>query len=90
MDDKKVKDFSKASMYAIYDRLAGTYGEPFCAPSGDIAIRRFSYLMANAPMVAADCDLYCVGYYDVLTGVVSLPLDSKPEFVYRYEVKANE
>lgn len=73
-------------LYSIFDRVAGTYGEPFLALKPELAIRRFRYLMDNTPMVASDCDLFCLGSCDLESGVV-VGLE-KPEFVYRMEVHA--
>ena len=75
-------------IYAIYDRLAGSYGEPFIAQNAAIASRRFQYLMTNAPMVQHDCELYALGSYNADKGLL-VPLD-KPGFVTRFveEVKS--
>lgn len=74
-------------LYSIYDRVAGSYGEPFFAVKDEIAIRHFNYLMANALMVAQDCDLFKVASIDLLNGHVDSP--AAPVFVCRYEVKSN-
>lgn len=71
-------------LYVVYDRVAGTYGEPWCALKDDIAVRKFNYIMSNSPMVASDCELYCVGTYDVESGVITA-LKQK-QFVVKYEV----
>lgn len=70
------------SVYAIFDRLAASYGEPFVAQNDAIASRRFQYLMSNAPMVQHDCELYLLGAYDADKGLL-VPLD-KPSFVGRF------
>lgn len=76
------------SLYAIYDRLAGVYGEPFVAQRDELAIRRFMYVMQSAPMVAQDCDLYKLGDYDTVSGVIypcSQDNVIRPVFVLRYQ-----
>lgn len=70
-------------LFAIYDRVAGTYGEPFCAVREELAVRRFIYVMDNAPMVADDCELYCVGNYNMDNGRIST--FEKPCFCCRYQ-----
>lgn len=72
-------------IYTVYDRVAGTYGEIFCMLNDELAIRRFNYVMSNAPMVAADCELYMVGSYDTATGCIAAL--EKPAFIVRFEVK---
>lgn len=73
-------------MFSIYDRVSGLYGELFFAQKEELAIRRFNYLMKNSPMVAPDCDLYCVGDFNSDTGLITAL--SKPVFIIRYEVKS--
>lgn len=75
-------------MYAIYDRVAGTYGEPFLCKREELAIRRFDYLMANSPMVANDCELVKVGDFCVDTGCINPSV--KPSFVVKYDIKRSE
>lgn len=60
-----MKDFT---VFAIYDRLAGVYGDPFIAKNYALAKRRFDYIMSNSSMVAKDCTLYSLAEYDVETG----------------------
>lgn len=72
----------KYSLFAFYDRVSNTFGEPFLAPNVAVAQRRFQFVMKNAPMVSADNQLYQIGEYDVSTGVV-VGLE-KPEFVANY------
>lgn len=72
------------NLYSTYDRVAGVYGEIFLAAKDALAIRRFNFVMKNAAMVSADCDLYCLGTYDSETGII-VGFD-KPQFVSRYEV----
>lgn len=75
-------------LYSIYDRVAGTYSEPFCMLKDELAVRRFNYIMQNSPMVAKDCDLFAVASFVVDNGVVC-GLE-RPEFICRYEVKSGE
>lgn len=70
-------------IFSVYDRVAGSFSEPFVSPKKELAIRKFNYVMQSAPMVASDCDLYHIGYLDCDTGEIT-PV--KPEFVLRYEV----
>lgn len=74
-------------LYAIFDRVAGTFGEPTPALKDELAIRKFNYVMANSPMVSSDCDLYALCDYDMDTGCISIPELGKPVFVCRYEAK---
>lgn len=60
----------KQGVYSIYDRVVGTYSEPFIAVNKDSAIRRYKFMMSKAPMVAGDCDLYYLGNIDIDTGVI--------------------
>lgn len=81
----------KVRLYSIFDRVSGTYGEPFSALKDELAIRRFDYLMANSPMVASDCDLYFLGSFDTNFGTIdNVNYASLPGFVKRYEVKQYE
>lgn len=73
------------NLYAIYDKVACSYGEPFVAPSDAVAVRRFNYTAGNAKMVALDLSLYKVAGYDVNSGVVTPDL----QFVCNYEVIDN-
>lgn len=67
--------------YSIYDRVAGVYSEPFLAKRKELAVRKFRYLLQNTPMVASDCDLFCLGEFDTETGLIKA--FDKPEFVDR-------
>lgn len=51
-------------MYSIKDTVTGLYSQPFFAQNQAAAIRQFDYLMANAQMVAKDCQLYYIGDFD--------------------------
>lgn len=86
MDNKSIiqPDFS---VFAVYDRVAGRYGEPWLVNRDELAIRRFDYLMANSPMVANDCELYKLGVYDCIKGEFNV---HSPEFVVKYEPKRSE
>ncbi|QXN74998.1 nonstructural protein [Microvirus mar3] len=78
----------KYGMYVFFDRVSGTYGEPFLAANEPVAVRRFQYVMQNAPMVAQDSQLYCVGSYDTDKGIVTA--NEKPVFVCNYVAEAKE
>lgn len=68
-------------VYSIFDRVAGTYSEPFLALKKELAIRKFRYLLQNSPMVASDCDLYLIGTFDSDSGLI-VPVE-KPVFLDR-------
>lgn len=69
-------------LYCIFDRVVGEYGEPFVSPKEALAVRRFNYVMQNAPMVSQDCQLYCLGEYNTESGVI-VPND-RPLFVCNF------
>lgn len=73
-------------MYSIFDKVAGVYSEPFLAVNEATAVRRFQWQMEQSTMVAGDCALYRVGYFNVYTGAI----DPCVTFVCNYEVKSNE
>lgn len=74
----------KYLIFSIYDRVASQYGDLMLFANVNLAIRKFDYLMKNAPMVSCDCDLYQFGSYDTETG--SFIIFDKPEFVRRFSV----
>ena len=76
------------SVYSIYDRVSGEYGDIWLAKKDALAVRRFYYMMSNAQMVSADCALYELGVYDSEVGVINGY--DKPKFVCNYEVNENE
>lgn len=74
-------------LFAIYDRVAGSFSEPFCCVRVELAVRRFNYVMSTTPMIAQDCELYCVGEYNSESGIIkSFDNPQNPQFVCRYEV----
>lgn len=70
-------------LYSVYDRVAGTYAEPFVAVNKQTAIRRFNYIMNNAKMIADDCELYYVGEFNTDTAVI---VQKEVEFICNSEV----
>lgn len=78
----------KLCLYSIYDSKAGVFGEPFTAVNDDVAVRRFNYLAASSPMVAADLELWRVCLFDSESGQVLA--EAKPKFICAYEVKKDE
>ena len=68
------------NVYAIFDRVAQSYGEPFLAQNNNLAQRRFNYVMQNSPMVANDTQLFKIGEYNTDTAI----LTSSIEFVCNY------
>lgn len=73
----------KYGIYCMYDRVSGLYSNPEIAISDGTEVRKFNYMMSNSHMVASDCELYKVGDFDSITGVISA--FPKPVFVARYE-----
>lgn len=69
-------------IFCVYDKVAGTYGEPFVARNIGLAVRRFNFVLQNANECADDCDLYKLAVYNVETGKV-LGLE-KPEFICHF------
>lgn len=72
-------------VYSVYDRVSGEFGVLSLHKDKALACRQFQYVMSQSPMVSSDCDLYYLGEYDTLTGVINT--FEKPAFVCRYEVK---
>lgn len=75
-------------LFSIYDRVSGTYSEPFCSVSVGVATRRFNFIMKSSPMVSSDCSLYHVGNFDTSSGCL-FSFD-KPDFICNYEVNSDE
>lgn len=71
------------NMYTIFDRVSGTYGDPFLCLTDEVAKRKFNYTMSKAPMVSADCQLYKLAEFDNVSGDLVVPV--KPEFICSYE-----
>lgn len=69
--------------FVIYDRVAGVYAEPFLANNVAAAQRKFNSFLSGAPMVADDCELYHIGDFDNITGVMTG--FEKPVFICKYE-----
>lgn len=74
---------TKAGIYVVFDKVAGTYGEPFTSVNDATAIRRFNYLMANSKMVANDCQLYGIGWFNIESG--SVDGFESPVFICNFE-----
>lgn len=74
----------KFEIFCLYDRVAGLYGTPFYQPKVELAVRQFDYVMLNAPMVAKDNDLYCLGTFDSETGVIT---PCSPTFIKHADIK---
>lgn len=71
------------NIYSIYDRVAGVYSEPFLEKNDALAVRRFQYCLSQSPMIKLDCDLFRIGVFDELAGVIQAC--ERPEFIKRYE-----
>lgn len=70
-------------IYSIFDRVAGVYGDPIMEKSDALAIRRFQFCVSRSPMIALDCDLFKIGEFDEVTGVIKAY--DNPVFVRRFE-----
>lgn len=83
--NSRVKELNDCfNMYSLYDRVSGLYSEPFVAQNDEIAKRRFNYFCEHSPMIASDCELYCVGVWHNSQGFVYG--NDKPVFIVKYEV----
>lgn len=71
----------KIKYFAVYDKVSDNYGEPFLAQRDEIAIRKFKWLMQAQPMIAADCELWCIGSYDFEKGI----LVSDKQFICKFD-----
>ena len=72
-------------VFSIRDRVTGLYSEPFYSVNKQSALRHFNYIMSNANMVSADCELYQVGSFNNESGIFSA--FEKPEFICNFEVE---
>ena len=68
-------------VYAMFDRMSQTYGEPFCAVNDNVAQRRFQYVCANSPMVAQDMQLFKLGTYNTDNGQLGADIVFVANFV---------
>ena len=75
------------SVYSIYDRVSGEYGDIWLAKKEGLAVRQFNYTMGNARMVSSDCALFELGVYDSEVGVIVG--HEKPKFICNYEVSVD-
>lgn len=69
-------------LYASYDRAAGIYSSPICCVNDYVAMRQFKQYVSTgeASYCAPDLDLYCLGSYNELSGVIE---PFAPELVIR-------
>lgn len=67
-------------IYAIFDKIAGVYAQPFLSQNDATAQRQFQYQMSQSAMVAGDCALYKLGEFDLATGEIL----SHVEFLCNY------
>ncbi|WGL31481.1 nonstructural protein [Dipodfec virus UOA04_Rod_1098] len=88
--ENKNEVYEVLKLYAVFDRVAGVYGEPFVAKRDELAVRRFNYVMANARMVCDDCELYLIGYYTPDLGQLGMTSSGKAEFICKYQGGVNE
>lgn len=59
------------NVYAVFDSCSGLFGDPIIADNDAVAKRMFDYTVSqpNIPKyVRDDAVLYCLGYYDRITG----------------------
>lgn len=58
-------------IYVVYDKIADTYSEPFCAPADAVAIRNFRFTMTKYDdFFVKDFELYLIGQFDNTTGLI--------------------
>lgn len=69
-------------VYAVFDRVAGSFGAPQLMINEGTARRWFQYTMNNSGMIATDCALFKLGNYDTSTGKIASIYE--PEFVCNY------
>lgn len=58
------------NVYSIRDRLIG-FGPLTVEPNDDVATRNFGMLRGNPDVPLDDLELYQIGTYDTVTGVVA-------------------
>lgn len=61
-------------LYVIFDKVAGIYSNPMCEINEACAVRHFEFLCKNSSaqgVEASDCELYKVGSFNPLSGVIS-------------------
>lgn len=63
-------------IYAIYDRISGTYTEPHLEYNGGCAQRWFESILNGSKFRHSDFDLIQLGEYNVNTGAL-VPLEQK-------------
>jgi len=68
----------KVQLFAVYDRIAQDYAQPFQSKNEDTASRSFLAGAEGQPN-STDFELYTVGSYDTSTGLIE-PLKS-PIFI---------
>lgn len=74
------------NLYSYYDRVSGVYSSPIPSINRASAIRQFVAQVAQG-VSALDMELYEVGTFDILSGVI-VPV--APVFVCRYEEYAKK
>ena len=64
------------NLYSVFDRVTGLFGVPFAAVNDNAAARQVAANFEKHPY-RADLDLYNVGDFDELTGVISRSFETK-------------
>lgn len=76
--------------YSVYDRVSGCYGSPVVHHNDDCAVRWFSKVsQCDEYAQPTDFELYCVGTFDVCSGVICPNSDLKPRFICKGRVIDN-
>ena len=71
----------KYELYAIYDRLSGMYAAP-TAQVNEACAKRWFYEVISKDPHGQDYELYAVGEYDSVTGLITAY--NKTKFITRY------
>ena len=59
-------------IYAIYDKIAGEYGPPFCAKNDEVAKRQFSHLVRQQDLALGEFELWMLGSFDTEKGITDV------------------
>ena len=57
---------------AIYDKIAGEYGPPFCAKNDEVANRQFSHLVRQQDLALGEFELWMLGSFDTEKGITDV------------------
>lgn len=59
-------------IYAIYDKIAGEYGPPFCAKNDEVAKRQFNHLVRQQDLALGEFELWMLGSFDTEKGITGM------------------